>query len=143
VSRILVTGAAGFIELPSLRSAHRPRPLQVLGDGHQTREFTYVSDALTTTIAAAELGTEPGYNVSGGTNSTLLEANAQIERLTDRPALISFSPSAQCDVYRTSANLSGAGRDLSYKPHVSSGDGLTLQIRAAMREPVEQAEAVA
>jgi nucleoside-diphosphate-sugar epimerase len=126
-----------------IRAALSGRPLRVLGDGNQTRAFTYVTDAVAATIAAAELGTEPTYNVSGGTSSTLLGAIAQIEELTGRPALISFSPPAHGDPNHTSADLTAARRDLGFEPRVSLRDGVELQIRAAMREPVEQAEAVA
>jgi nucleoside-diphosphate-sugar epimerase len=57
--------------------------------------------------------------------------------------LISFSPSARGDAYRTSADLTAAKRDLGYSPLVSLRQGLALQVRAAMREPAEAAEAVA
>ena len=126
-----------------IRAVLSGRPLHVFGDGNQTRDFTYVTDAVAATIAAAEHGTEPVYNVSGGTNSRLLDAIAQIEQLAGRPALISFSPSAHGDAYQTSADLTAARRDLGYEPEVSFHDGLALQIGAAMREPVELAEAVA
>lgn len=126
-----------------IRSVLSGRPLRVLGDGNQAREFTYVTDAVAATIAAAELGTEPVYNIGGGTISTLLDAIAQIERLAGRSALISFSPSARGDASRTSADLASARRDLGYRPAVSLREGLDHQIRAAMHEPVEHAEAVA
>lgn len=126
-----------------IRAVFLGRPLQVLGDGNQTRDFTFVSDVIAATIAAAELGSEPVYNISGGTNSTLLDAIAQIERVAERRALISFSPSARGDAYRTNADLTAAKRDLGYTPEVSLGDGLALQVRAAMREPLGLVEAVA
>lgn len=126
-----------------IRAVLSGKPLRVLGDGHQTREFTYVADAVAATLAAAEFGTDPVYNVGGGTSSTLLDAITQIERLTERPALISFLPPAQGDAYRTSADLTAARRDLGYKPELSLRDGLNLQIRAAMQEPFERTEAVA
>lgn len=126
-----------------IRAVFLGRSLQVLGDGNQTRDFTFVSDVVAATIAAAELGSEPVYNISGGTNSTLLDAIAQIERLAERRALISFSPSARGDAYRTNADLTAARRDLGYTPEVSLGDGLALQVRAAMREPLGLVEAVA
>lgn len=129
---------ASFIRAVLSRS-----PLRVLGDGSQTRDFTFVADVVAATIAAAELGTEPVYNISGGTNSTLLEAIGEIELLAGRRALISFSPSARGDAYRTNADLTAAERDLGYTPEVSLADGLALQIQAAMREPLELAEAVA
>jgi len=126
-----------------IRSVLSGRPLRVLGDGNQTREFTYVTDAVAATIAAAELGTEAVYNVGGGATSTLLDAIAEIERLADRSALISFSPSARGDAYRTCADLTAARNDLGHTPQVSLREGLAAQIRAAMHEPVEHSEAVA
>ena len=118
-------------------------PLCVLGDGGQTRNFTYVTDAVAATIAAAELSTEPVYNVSGEKSATLLEAIAHIERLAGRPALIRFAPSARGDAYRTTADLTAARRDLGYSPEVMLGQGLARQVQAAMRNPTELAEAVA
>ena len=126
-----------------IRAMLSRRPLHVLGDGRQTRDFTYVRDVVAATIAAAEVGAEPVYNVGGGTNSTLLEAIAHIERLTGRRAVIRFSPSARGDAYRTAADLTAARRDLGYNPEVALGEGLELQVRAAMRELSELAEAVA
>jgi len=126
-----------------IRSVLSGRPLRILGDGRQTREFTYVSDVVAATIAAAELGTEPIYNIGGGTTSTLLDTIAQIERLAGRSALISFLPTARGDAYRTSADLTAARQDLRYQPAVTLSEGLALQIQAATHERVEHAEAVA
>ena len=126
-----------------IRAVLSGKPLHVLGDGRQTRDFTYVTDVVSATIAAAERLTGPVYNVSGGTSSTLLEAIAQIERLTGRRALIRFSPRARGDAYRTMADLTAARRDLAYSPEVTLGQGLALQVRAAMRDAEELAEAVA
>jgi UDP-glucuronate 4-epimerase len=126
-----------------IRGVLSGRPLHVLGDGRQTRDFTYVADVVSATIAAAERLPGPVYNVSGGKSSTLLEAIAHIERLTGRRALLRFSPSARGDAYRTMADLTAARRDLGYIPEVKLGEGLALQVQAAMREPGELAEAVA
>lgn len=126
-----------------IRSVLSGRPLRVLGDGRQTRDFTFVGDVVAATIRAAEVGTEPVYNISGGASSTLLEAIEEIERLAGRPALIGFFPPARGDAARTSADLTAARRDLGYQPAVSLREGLAVQIRAAMEEPVEPVEAVA
>jgi nucleoside-diphosphate-sugar epimerase len=126
-----------------IRSIFLGRPLRVLGDGRQIRDFTFVSDVVAATMRAAEVGTEPVYNISGGASSTLLEAIEEIERLAGRPALIAFSPPARGDASRTSADLTAARRDLGYQPAVSLREGLALQIRAATEEPIEPVEAVA
>ena len=43
-------------------------PIEVFGDGRQTRDFTYVADIVAATRAAAEASTPPGrvYNIGGG-----------------------------------------------------------------------------
>jgi len=126
-----------------IRAVLSGRPVRVLGDGRQIRDFSYVTDVVAATIAAAELAAEPVYNISGGTSSTLLEAIAHIGRLTGRRALIRFSPSARGDAYRTTADLTAARRDLGYSPEVTLAEGVALQVQAALREPTELAEAVA
>jgi UDP-glucuronate 4-epimerase len=126
-----------------IRSILLGRPLRVLGDGRQVRDFTFVGDVVAGTIAAAELGTEPAYNISGGASSTLIGGIEEIERLADRRALIDYSPSARGDAARTSADLTAGRRDLGYQPSVSLSEGLALQVRAAMDEPIELVEAVA
>jgi nucleoside-diphosphate-sugar epimerase len=126
-----------------IRAILLDKPLRVLGDGRQVRDFTFVSDVVAATIAAAERGTEPVYNISGGGSCTLLEAIGEIEVLTSRRALLDFSPPARGDASRTSADLTTARRDLGYLPTVSLHDGLALQIRAAQDEPLELVEAAA
>ncbi len=126
-----------------IRAVLLGKRLHVLGDGSQVRDFTFVSDVVAATIAAAERGTEPAYNISGGGSCTLLEAIAQIERLSGRRAKLRFSPPARGDALRTSADLTAARRDLDYEPAVALGDGLARQIRAAENEPLELIEAVA
>ena len=124
-----------------IRAVLSGKPVRVLGDGRQTRDFTYVTDVVAATIAAAERLTGPVYNISGGTSSTLLEAIAHIERLTGRRALVRFSPPARGDAYRTIADLRAARRDLGYSPEVGLAEGLALQVQAAMCEPEKQAVA--
>jgi nucleoside-diphosphate-sugar epimerase len=124
-----------------IRAVLSGRPLRVLGDGRQTRDFTYVSDVVAATIAAAELGVEPVYNVSGGATATLLEAIAHIERLVGRRALIRLSHSARGDAYRTMADLTAAKQDFGYHPEVTLVEGLARQVRTAIREPSHLIEA--
>jgi nucleoside-diphosphate-sugar epimerase len=125
-----------------IRSILAKKPLHVFGDGRQVRDFTFVSDVVAATIAAAERGKKPAYNISGGATSTLFEAIEEIERLTGRRALIDFSPQARGDATQTRADLTAARRDLRYRPTVSLRDGLKRQIDAATGEPIESIEAV-
>jgi nucleoside-diphosphate-sugar epimerase len=126
-----------------IRSILMGRPLPVLGNGRQIRDFTFITDVIAATLAAAERGTAPAYNISGGASSTLFGAIEEIERLTGRHARIDFSPPARGDATRTGADLTAAELDLEYRPTVSLQDGLALQIDAAKNEPLESFGAVA
>jgi len=111
------------------------RPIMVFGDGCQTRDFTYVSDAVAATIAAADRGDRPCYNVSGGANASLLEALAAIERATARRAVVEFAPDARGDARHTRADLTAATRDLGFRPSVPLELGLARQVAAALCDP--------
>lgn len=117
--------------------------VQVLGDGTQSRDFTYVDDVVAATIAAAESGVQPLYNISGGANATVLEAIAHIENATGRRARVRHSGSVRGDAYRTAADLTVTKRDLRYDPAVTLREGLERQAQAAIGEAAEHTRAAA
>jgi UDP-glucose 4-epimerase len=101
-------------------------PLVVHGDGHQSRDFTYIEDAVTATLAAADAPVAAGrvYNVAGGTPHSLLELLEILGRLlgvTPRPEHVEPRPG---DVRRTWADPEAARRDLGFSCAVSFEDGL-------------------
>jgi nucleoside-diphosphate-sugar epimerase len=110
-------------------------PVTVFGDGAQTRDFTYVADAVAATIAAADRGELPCYNVSGGSHASLREAITQIERATGHRAEIEFAPQARGDARHTRADLAAVCRDLGYRPSVGLETGVTRQVAASLRSP--------
>ena len=105
------------------------RPLPVLGDGHQVREFTYVADVVDATIAAAERGDRGAvYNVGGGQAVALHEVIGVLEDLLDRPLAVEHSEAGLGDPRRTEADVSRANRDLGYRPSTPLAEGLACQI---------------
>jgi UDP-glucose 4-epimerase len=71
------------------RATMRGDPVVQYGNGRQTRDFTFVADAVSATVAAAARGT-PGavYNIGGGSRVELLETFELIRRITGRPLRI-------------------------------------------------------
>jgi UDP-glucose 4-epimerase len=107
---------------------HR-RPIPVLGDGRQVREFTYVDDVVAATIAAAEHGERGGvYNVGGGEPVSVLDAIALLESVVGHPLLIQFGPAGRGDPRLTHADVRRAERDLGFEPRTGLLDGLTRQV---------------
>ncbi len=110
------------------------RALPLFGDGTQSRDFTYVGDAVAATIAAAERGVRPAYNVSGGGSATILQTIELIDRLTGRPALLDRRPGARGDAPHTRADLTAARTDLDYRPETPLEAGLEYQVAAAVAD---------
>ena len=66
---------------------HAGEPIEVFGDGRQTRDFTYVGDIVAATRAAAEADTPPGrvYNIGGGNRTSLRCALEVLAGIAGRP----------------------------------------------------------
>ena len=107
------------------------RPVEVFGDGLQSREFTFVDDAVAATIAAIERGA-PGavYNIAGGAEATVLHAIETLGRLLEAEIQVRHLPAAPGDPRRTGADTSRARRDLGFAPQVSLEEGLARQVEA-------------
>lgn len=112
-----------------LRAAIDGTPAPLHGDGGQTRDFTYVGDAVAATVAAGWRG-EGVYNVGGGSPATLSDALAAIAALAGRPVPLLVGPPARGDVRHTRADTTRARRDLGYRPRVGLREGLALQLGA-------------
>ena len=113
-----------------IKAVLKGEPIPVFGDGEQTRDFTFVDDAVAATIAAAERGV-PGraYNVGGGSRVTVNEVVDMIGRVTGRPVRIERGPSQKGDMRDTYADTSLARADLGFSPSVSLLDGLAAEAR--------------
>jgi nucleoside-diphosphate-sugar epimerase len=124
-----------------VESALRRRPIPVLGDGRQVREFTYVDDVVAATMAAAEHGERGGvYNVGGGEPVSVLDAIALLESVVGRSLLIRFGPAGRGDPRLTHADVRRAERDLGFEPRTGLLEGLTRQVQGE-EDRIEEAVA--
>ena len=106
------------------------QPIVLYGDGEQTRDFTFVTDAVAATIAAGDRGV-PGraYNVGGGSRVTVNHVLAIVERLVGRPVAVRREPVQKGDMRDTYADTSLARADLGFAPAVSLEEGLEAEYR--------------
>jgi UDP-glucuronate 4-epimerase len=102
----------------------------ILGDGHQSRDFTYVDDAVSATLLAMETS-EAGtvLNVGGGSEVSLLEAIEVLESATGKRLTTRMAPRAVGDVRRTSADTRRIKRGLGWSPQVPLERGLAEQVQ--------------
>jgi nucleoside-diphosphate-sugar epimerase len=108
-----------------LKAARQGEPIHVYGDGGQTRDFTYVSDIVAATRAAANSG-RPGsvYNVGGGERVVLNDVLRQIEEVTARRLTVIRDEVQKGDMRDTFADTTAARRDLGFRSTVSLSEGL-------------------
>jgi UDP-glucose 4-epimerase len=112
-----------------IRCALEDRPIEVFGDGEQTRDFTFVEDAVDASMAAAESeAVGLAINIGGGSRVTVNSAVAVIGDLLGRDLAITYSAAARGDVRHTAADTSLAASLLGYKSRVELRTGLAAQI---------------
>jgi nucleoside-diphosphate-sugar epimerase len=120
-----------------LRAAADGSPIVVYGDGEQTRDFTFVADAVAATILAAERG-QPGraYNIGGGSRVTVNQVLDLIAHVTARTLDVRREPTQKGDMRDTYADTSLARADLGFAPTTSLADGLAAEYRWLTSSPV-------
>lgn len=106
----------------------RGATFELYGDGLQSRSFTYVADGVEATIDAMESAPAGAlYNVGGGSEATVRDVIATLERVSGRTLDVVGGPAAAGDVRRTSADTTRIGRDLGWRATTSLQDGLQAQ----------------
>ena len=111
-----------------LRAVTRGEAVLQFGDGRQTRDFTFVADAVAATVAAATRG-KPGdvYNIGGGSRVELRAVFELIRRMADRPLRIEQTDPQQGDMRDTYADTTRARADLVFAPVTTLEEGLRAQ----------------
>ncbi|MCL4103698.1 UNVERIFIED_CONTAM: hypothetical protein GTU68_059777 [Idotea baltica] len=118
-------------------------PITVFGDGKQSRDFTYVDDIASGTIAAAKPVGYEIVNIGGGQRPVdLLELISTMEDKLGKKATIDWKPSHAADMKDTSANIEKAESLLGWKPQVSLEEGIdrTIEWYLANKEWVSQVD---
>jgi UDP-glucose 4-epimerase len=111
-----------------IRAALEDEPITVYGDGEQTRDFTYIDDIVSGTVAALRSG-PPGevLNLGGGSRVTLNEAIDTIERALGTSIRRDYRRKARGDVTDTLASNEKARAALGFRPTVTLDDGIRAE----------------
>jgi UDP-glucuronate 4-epimerase len=101
------------------------QPIEIFGDGSQSRDFTFVDDIARGTIAAVQ---NVGYeiiNLGGGRNPVSLNTVIEkLEKLIGTKGRIDHKPFHVADLMETWADIKKAKNLLSWEPNVSLDEGL-------------------
>lgn len=103
--------------------------IPIYGDGQQTRDFTFVKDAVAANLAAATTPQAVGeiFNIGGGSRVVLTEVLDTMEEIVGQPIKRNHIEKAMGDARHTAADVSKARQILGYQPQVSLKSGLTQE----------------
>ena len=115
----------------------------VFGDGEQTRDFTYVENAVQANLLACEAPNASGkvFNVGVGGRVSLNEVLRELGKITGKTLETKYEPPCDGDIRDSQADISQAREILGYDPQVSFEEGLartfewyrSTQIRATAK----------
>lgn len=101
----------------------------VYGDGEQTRDFTFITDAVAANLGAGENGHPGGYyNIGGGARVTVNYVIGLLEKIVGKPAIIKNIEQQKGDVRHTYADTTLARDDFGYAPKVPLEEGLAAEV---------------
>ncbi|MFT7622897.1 MAG: UDP-glucose 4-epimerase [Myxococcota bacterium] len=98
----------------------------IYGDGLQTRDFSYVDNAIEGVMKAAVAPDAPGgvYNIANGSRISLLDLVARINEFFGKSIVPTLSAPRPGDILHSFGDIEAARRDLGYTAAVNFGDGL-------------------
>jgi nucleoside-diphosphate-sugar epimerase len=108
------------------------RPIEVFGDGAQTRDFTYVEDVVAATRAAGEGEASGVLNVGGGSGISVNRALELLAGIAGRPLDVRRADRESGDVQHTGADIGRARMRLGWRPRTGVEDGLAAEFAWAV-----------
>jgi UDP-glucose 4-epimerase len=114
-----------------IESAFKNEPIKIHGDGEQTRDFTFVDDAIDATLGAAiypkAIGNE--YNIGTGVEISVNKlAEAIVELTGSKSEIIHIDKRDIDNIRRRVVNIEKTRHDLKYQPMVTMKQGLEKTI---------------
>ena len=112
-----------------ISAAFRGEAVEVYGDGHQVRDFTYVEDIVRAVMLAADANLPGGsvINLSGGSSVSVIDVLRDLERIVSRPIQVRHLAAVPGDVKRTGGATQRARDQLDWSPQIDLFEGLTRQ----------------
>ena len=109
----------------------RGETIRVFNGGQMKRDFTYIDDIVSGTLAAldrpptaAQSAPHKVYNLGNHEPVNLLDYIAVIERACQKKALLEMQPMQAGDVLETYADITDSCRDLDFQPSTSIEEGI-------------------
>jgi nucleoside-diphosphate-sugar epimerase len=111
------------------KAAIEGKAIDVFGDGRQTRDFTFISDAVAANLAAAKCDAANGqiFNIGGGSRVVLEDVLDLMGDIMGQPIVRNYIDKARGDARHTAADVTKAKQILGFAAKVSLREGLTQE----------------
>jgi UDP-glucose 4-epimerase len=113
-----------------IQSINESKPVEIIGDGLATRDYTYYKDTISAIIKAIELpALNTEVNISSGIETSIINLAFKIYEIYDLPMNMTFIPKRQIDgIERRWMDTQRAHKLLDWKPEYTLTEGLTETI---------------
>lgn len=115
-------GEAGVISI-FIDKMLKNDPIEIYGDGTQTRDFVYVGDVVDANLAALQSESWETYNIGSGRETSINQLAEYIKNITKSDSTINHVP-PRVEQKHSSLDSSKASLELDWKSVVSLQDGL-------------------
>jgi nucleoside-diphosphate-sugar epimerase len=126
-----------------LTAAYRDETIEILGDGRQSRDFSFVGDVVDATIRA--LDAEPGrvYNIGGGEPTSINDVIDTVGQLLGRHVQVTRRSQSLGDVRHTWADTQRARQELGWSPRTDLRTGIAAQLAWVEQRLADEADEAA
>ena len=110
-----------------LKNISKDEPIEIFGDGVQSRDFVHVSDVIQAFYCAIRnIETKRGevYNIGSGTATSINELASLLISSKGKDLQVIHKPALEGEIKDSKADISLAENDIGYSPHVPLSDGL-------------------
>ncbi len=112
----------------------------IFGDGKQSRDFTYIDNAVDANLLACKAPASEAagrvFNVATGQRVDLNETVELLKKLTGYRGEVGYGPERSGDVKHSLADLTSIQQKLGYKPTVSFAEGLRRTVDWSRHQPL-------
>jgi len=104
-------------------------PPVIYGDGHQTRDFTFIDDVISANVLAVESDSTGVFNIANADRISINELALKIMRLCNKNLQIKYEKSRPGDIKHSLADIAKAKEKLKFSPNFNLDYGLKETIQ--------------
>ena len=109
------------------------KPLEIFGDGTQSRDFTYIDDVAEGTLLALNSKGYEIFNLGNNNPHQLSYVIELIEKYTGKKAKVEYREFHKADMRATWADIEKAQKMLGWRPKVSLEEGIKRTVEWALK----------